>query len=235
MKGYSYTEENCAKACANGIEASYKDLSQVCGMIRYQNAQDAIAYLELASTGDVPVRFRKFSTNLGHRRELGGQKGRYPEKAACAVLKALNSAVANGKELGLGDEFKIAAISANKVQTLPRLASKGRWARSCLELSKIEIILRPIGAPKKDVMKGEKGKKDEKTEVNASKQPEAKEFKDAKGAPAQLSHTKDPAKAVPPSAPRHTEHKNELGKEQESQKRRTEPPHQHGENTKKTV
>jgi hypothetical protein len=43
MKGYSQDLENVARARAEGVEASYKDLSQVCGMIARQDTEIIIA------------------------------------------------------------------------------------------------------------------------------------------------------------------------------------------------
>lgn len=147
MKGYSQIpQEQSAKARVEGVNASYKDLSQVCGVIRDRNIDWAVVFLESAALGESPVFFRKHNKNLGHRRELGGRKGRYPEKAAQMVLKVLKSAIANSQILGLGDKLKIAVASANKKMTYPRMASKGRQARSYLETSRVEIILVPTSA-----------------------------------------------------------------------------------------
>lgn len=142
MKGYSQSfGENCASARLEGVNASFKDLVQVCGNIRLKKADWAISFLEKASEGEVPVLYRSYNKKLGHRRELGGRKGRYPKKAAKIVLKVLLSAIANGEVKGIGSEFVIKHACANKKMIMPRIASKGRWARSNLETSRIEIIV----------------------------------------------------------------------------------------------
>lgn len=74
MKGYSSeVPDNCARARVEGVNASYKDLSEVCGVIRNKKTDWAVSFLEKASEGTVPVRFRRHNRNLGHRRELGGR------------------------------------------------------------------------------------------------------------------------------------------------------------------
>ena len=98
MKGYSCEiPERCARARLEDVNASYKDLSEVCGVVRNKKTDWAIEFLDKASRGEVPVLFRRHNTKFGHRRELGGRKGRYPQKAAGLVLKAIKSAIANGK------------------------------------------------------------------------------------------------------------------------------------------
>jgi large subunit ribosomal protein L22 len=163
MKGYSQDLENVARARAEGVEASYKDLSQVCGMIARQDTGTALTLLELASTGVMPVPFKRFNKKLGHRRELGGQKGRYPMKAAVVVLKLLKSAIANGKVLGLGDKYQVVTASTNVKAIYPRMASKGRTARSNIVLSRVEVVLKPLSATPtpKEIKPKEVAKKEE--------------------------------------------------------------------------
>jgi len=145
MRGYSteFVPEEFASARLEGVDASYKDLSEVCGRIRRKDAGWAKTFLERAAAGEIPVLFKRHNKKLGHRRELGGKKGRYPWKAAKIVLKVLNSAVANGFAKGLGEGYVIFCAAANKKFTYPRMAPKGRTARSCYELARVEIVLKP--------------------------------------------------------------------------------------------
>jgi len=149
MKGYSLEiPENCASARLEGVNASYKDLAEVCGRIRNKNSAWAVSFLGKAAEGEVPVLYKRHNKNLGHRRELGGRKGRYPEKAARIVLKLLQSAMANGKVLGLGDEYTILAASATKKDIYPRMSPKGRRMRMSLQTSRVEIVLKGPEVPK---------------------------------------------------------------------------------------
>ncbi|MBI5228331.1 hypothetical protein HY988_07090 [Candidatus Micrarchaeota archaeon] len=173
MKGYTMAvPENCACARLEGVNASYKDLSEVCGRIQGKKSAWAMQFLELASNQEIPIMFKRHNKKLGHRRELGGQKGRYPHKAATFVLNALKSAIANGGVKGLGVEYTILSACANKTQALPRMASKGRSARSYLELSKIEVVLKPDEIPNKvEVTKPAKKTEDKKTEPSKQTEP----------------------------------------------------------------
>lgn len=167
MKGYSYqikeNYESYAAARVEGVDASYKDLTEVCGRIRELPVERAVFLLEKFETGELPVLYKSHNKRLGHRRELGGKKGRYPKKAAGLVLKVLRSALANAQSKGLIEPYILVHASANKKNIYPRMSSKGRRNTSNYETARIEIILR-----EKDIVKKEKVPK--KLEVSAQAQ-----------------------------------------------------------------
>jgi large subunit ribosomal protein L22 len=198
MKGYSieFDPKSCASARLEGVDASYKDLSEVCGRIRRKNSAWALVFLEKAAAMEIPVLYRTHNTKLGHRRELGGKQGRYPQKAAGIVLKVLESAIANGMAKGLGEGYTVHTATANKRFTYPRMAPKGRTARSYYELSRIEIILKPSATAPKGVEVKAPVKKEE------AKKPESKP--DAK---------KVEVKKAEPHASLPHEHKHDMEKE----------------------
>jgi len=211
------------------VNASTRDLVQVCSSIRGKKALWAVAYLEKAAEGEVAVLYRTHNSKLGHRRELGGRKGRYPEKAARFVLKALKSAMANAKVKGLGEDLTVAFAAANTKDIYPRLASKGRRARSNLVTSRIEIIVKGTGVPKG-------------VSVTPPKKADAPKVA-GKPKAAQMPATKEAVrpevKVVPPrdslkdeSIATH-EHKHETEKHSDDGRdNRPAIPHQHGEKTK---
>jgi large subunit ribosomal protein L22 len=176
MKGYSieFERENYPRARLEGVDASYKDLSEVCGRIRGKDAEWAKNFLSLVSAGKLPVLYKGHNKKLGHRRELGGKKGRYPKKAAAAVLKVLMSAIANGRSNGMGEKYKIVHAAANKKNIYGRVAPKGRWARSDYETSRIEIMLEPLEAIPKGVEVVPPQKEEPKKEAKAEKVKEEK-------------------------------------------------------------
>ena len=142
---YSYKFEKdvvVGKARLEDIDASYKDLVEVCSNIRGRETAKALALLEKAALGETPIRYRKYISHLGHRRELGGKPGRYPKKAAAFVLAALKSAIASAKSKGMSEDLKVAHVSANKKMTYPRMSPKGgKRSRSYLETARIEVVV----------------------------------------------------------------------------------------------
>lgn len=184
---YSYIiekgkEGDFARARVEGADASVKDLVEVCGSIRRRPVDEAIRFLEEAASGRRPVLFRSNSKKLGHRRELGGRKGRYPRKSARIVLDALRSALANAQQKGLSEELIVLHACANKKGRYMRYSSKGRRNVSALTTARIEIILREKeGAkkPRKEAPKPAPAAKPTEAEKEAPKKEEAKKEQEA--------------------------------------------------------
>ena len=121
---------------------------------------------------------------MGHRRELGGSKGRYPKKCAGIVLELLNSAIANAKMKNLGENLTIIHTSATVKARYPRMSPKGKKMRSAISTSRIEMILKGVAQPK--VEKVEKVA----TEKTVPSKEHAKEVK------ATSVHTAEPKKKL---------------------------------------
>jgi large subunit ribosomal protein L17e len=137
--GARMREEETAKAQQYNIDASYKDLCAVCSNMRGLTADEGVQYLE-AVLGGFPVLYKRWNKKLGHRKELGGRKGRYPVKSAKYVLLVLKNAIANASSKGL-DGLSIVHIQANKQAIYPRTQSKGRQFRANYETARVEVVL----------------------------------------------------------------------------------------------
>jgi len=161
--GARMREEEVAKAQQYNIDASYKDLCAVCSNMRGLTAEEGVQYLEAVLAG-FPVLYKRWNKHLGHRKELGGRKGRYPVKSAKYVLMVLRNAIANASSKGL-DNLTIVHIQANKQAIYPRLQSKGKQFHANYETARVEVVLA-----------GKKNEKllDEKKE-KAAKKEKAKE------------------------------------------------------------
>lgn len=177
-------EADFAKARVEGVNASYKDLAEVCGNIRRKGVDAAVALLEDAAGGRVPLRYRSHNTRMAHRKELMGQKGRWPVKAAGIVLKCLQSAIANARVKGLSEELIVAHACANKKETYMRYSSKGRRNISRLQTSRVEVVLK----------EKEEGKKKRVEEGKKKKAEEAKKPAKGEGAKAPVEGKKGEAK-----------------------------------------
>lgn len=179
--GYSYEireEADFAKARTEDVNASYKDLSQVCYNIRRKPAEAAVKLLEEAKAMKRPIRYRSNNTGMGHRKELQGQKGRWPVKCVGIVLKCLKSAIANAGEKGLSEDLIVVHASANKKRSHMRYASKGRRNVSKLETARVEIVLREKLESKKERV-AETTKKKAEAPAAPKAAPAEKELKPA--------------------------------------------------------
>jgi large subunit ribosomal protein L22 len=138
--GYNPKDKQIARALLRGVNASYKDLAEVCRNVRGKDTQDAIEFLNLALQKKKAIYFARHNKRKGHRKELGGKKGGWPIKSIKIVLELIKNASANATKLGLS-ETKIAHISANKYQIYPRLSPKGRRIRHDLETAILQVVL----------------------------------------------------------------------------------------------
>ncbi|MEM3399666.1 MAG: 50S ribosomal protein L22 [Candidatus Micrarchaeia archaeon] len=160
--GYSYkTNGLCAKAQLYDIDASFKDLSQVCSAIKGKPTDVALKFLNDVKKMEKPVVYRKFNKKLGHRSELGGKKGRYPKKAAGIVLQVLKNAIANAEFMGIVHPY-VKHACANKQSIFYRIAPKGRLMRSNYETARVEIILEEMPEDMLKKLEAKKTKKQEK-------------------------------------------------------------------------
>jgi len=184
------TKPRIARARLTGINASYKDLCEVCRNVRGKDTEWALTFLEEASVGDKAIYFVRHCKGKGHRRELGGKKGGWPVKSVKFVLSVLQSAAANATKLGLGNT-KVSHIIANKQEMFPRMSPKGRRIRQDFETAFIEIVLEEVQqkaeAPKKDETKAAMPKTEVKA-TDAAKKDEPKT--DASTTPAKKSEPK---------------------------------------------
>jgi len=143
MKSYSFKEEgNFAYARIEGVDGSFKDLAEVCGRIQGMTTDRALILLEKFKSMELPVLYKRRNKYLGSRRELGGKKGRYPQKAAGIVLKAMKSAISNAKIKGMDEPYLIVHMCANRKHNYPRLAAKGRRNRQDYETARVEVVLK---------------------------------------------------------------------------------------------
>jgi len=171
---YQFNKDEIGKlafARRESINASFKDLANVCANIRYRDANKAVEFLEQAAKGKRAIRYFDHNKKRGHLREVGSKKGGYPKKAAKIVLEVLKNAIANAQFKGLG-ECKIVHAVANKQEIYRRLSPKGRRIRHDLETAFVEIVLREKIIP--DAKKEQKDKKDKTKQEQKKQQPQEK-------------------------------------------------------------
>ena len=149
MSNYAYQPEPNAKTASarvDNINASFKDLANVCSNIRGRRADKALVFLDEACEKKRPVRYFNYNKRRGHLSELGGKKGGWPAKSCKIVRDVLKNAMANAESKGLGD-CKVAHIQANKQMVYGRMSPKGRRIRHDLETAFVEIVLRELQIP----------------------------------------------------------------------------------------
>lgn len=120
---YSQKEDEAKVARAQGydMDISYKDLANICTAIRGKTVDKARRILQDAIDLKMPIAYHQFNTGLGHRSQLGGQKGRYPKKECKAMQGILENAIANARTKGFDESILIVKqVAAYKQNVLPR-------------------------------------------------------------------------------------------------------------------
>ncbi|MCK4319517.1 50S ribosomal protein L22 [Candidatus Micrarchaeota archaeon] len=216
---YSYKIDNpkeLAFARVEGVDASFKDLAEVCTNIRRKPLEAALDLLEKASKGKVAIRYRRHNKKLGHRRELGGKKGRYPKKAAGIVLKLLKSAESNAMQKGLMADLYVIHACANKKHAHIRYAPKGRRNIQQYVTSRVEIILKERESKEKKPEEKSKSIKEKELPKELPKEV-PKESKELKPTPDRQSEEKKEESKVK-EEPKEKAKKPELTKEKSGEK-----------------
>lgn len=147
MKGYTmYADPDVtAKAIGKELPISPKFSREICGMIRGRNVNDAMRMLGEVIELKRAVPLKRFNKRVSHKPGVG--PGRYPQKAANAILQVLQSAVANAEYKGLETEsMVISTISASLGRAqqgfMPR--AHGRATQWNQQLVNIEVVLEEV-------------------------------------------------------------------------------------------
>lgn len=143
--GYSARiEEPCARALGKEIRVSPKHAMEVCRAIRGMKLGTAKRYLEEVTAEKRPVPFKRHRKKVAHTRG-GIESGRFPVKAARAILEVLKNAEANATYKGLDvEKLRVVHASAQKGITIPGFLPRA-FARATpfnKPLTNVEIILK---------------------------------------------------------------------------------------------
>ncbi|MCI5866637.1 MAG: 50S ribosomal protein L22 [Methanosphaera sp.] len=145
---YSYqakADEKIAKASGHNLKISPKHSVEICRSIRNMYLEDAKAFLEDVIAKKAVVPFKRHNKKVGHRSDLKGwPSGRYPVKAAAAILKVLENAEANAENMELDVEnLKLVHASANRGVIIRGWTPRafGRASPSNTPTTHIQIVL----------------------------------------------------------------------------------------------
>ena len=142
---YSYQakpDEKIAKASGHSLKISPKHSVEICRTIRNMYLEDAKAFLEDVIAKKTVVPFKRHNKKVGHRGDLQGwPSGRYPVKAAKAILKVLENAEANAENADLDVEnLKLVHASANR-GVIIRGWTPRAFGRASPSTTHIQIVL----------------------------------------------------------------------------------------------
>ena len=147
MKGYTATADpdTSAKAIGKEMPISPKFTREICGMVRGMKVNKAIDTLEGVIALETPVPLKRYNKRVSHKQGVG--PGRYPKKAAAAVLGVIKSAVANAEYKGLNtDEMVIRTITASRGRVTPGHMARahGRATEWNQDPVNLEVIIEEV-------------------------------------------------------------------------------------------
>ena len=147
MKGYTATADpdTSAKAIGKEMPISPKFTREICGMVRGMKVNKAIDTLEGVIALETPVPLKRYNKRVSHKQGVG--PGRYPKKAAAAVLGVIKSAVANAEYKGLNtDDMVVRTITASRGRVTPGHMARahGRATEWNQDTVNLEVIIEEV-------------------------------------------------------------------------------------------
>jgi large subunit ribosomal protein L22 len=137
-----------SRAMGMELHISPKAAREICRTLRGMRANLARDYLEDVIALKRPVPFKRYGRNVAHKHGLvGADAGRYPQKAAKAVLVVLDNALANAEYKGMeSDRMRIFHAGTKKGRTIrgwmPR--AMGRATPKNTETVSVEMVLSEV-------------------------------------------------------------------------------------------
>jgi large subunit ribosomal protein L22 len=145
MAGYTvsdYDPDVSSRALMIEEDISPKHAVEICRAIRGMMVEDALDFLDDVIDLKTPVPFRRYNKRVAHQKGVG--PGRFPEKAARTIKKAIESAKNNAEFDGKdASNMYISTISASRGRVtegyIPR--AHGRSTQFNHETVNIEVVL----------------------------------------------------------------------------------------------
>lgn len=174
MVNYStkkFDKEHMAKVMGRNLSMSLKQTVEVCNFIRCKSINDAKVILKRVSEKKIAVPFKRFNSDLGHKK-MGGA-GRFPVKVSMELIKLLEAVEANAQFKGLNTaNLTIKHICAHKGSKVWHF---GRKRRRQMKRTNVEVIVEE--KIKKETTKEQKKDVKEERKKEAKKVGKKKEEK----------------------------------------------------------
>lgn len=144
MAGYTaeFDPDVSSRALMIEEDISPKHAVEVCRAVRGMMVEDALEFLDDVIALKTPVPFKRYNKRVPHRKGIG--PGRFPEKAARTIKKAIESAKSNAEFDGKDtDSMYISTVSASRGRVTEGYIARaqGRSTPFNHETVNIEIII----------------------------------------------------------------------------------------------
>ncbi len=149
---YSYqnfNKEVMARAFAQNSTISLKKTVETAKFINGKKVSTVINFLGRVEEKEAVVPYRRYNTEMAHRRGKGIDTGGYPVKVATEILRLVKSAQKNAIEQEISGELYLLSISARKGTNRYHA---GRYSGRKMKSTNLEVIV-GIKEKKKEVKK----------------------------------------------------------------------------------
>jgi len=133
----SFNKENMARGMIKSAPVSTKHCIEICNSIRGRNTVFAKELLRDIIAIKKPLKFMRFTGGVGHKK--GMASGRYPVKAAKAVLGLIESVEANAQSKGLNSSNLVIVHTCSHLGT--RQWRYGRQRRRMMKRTHAEVVV----------------------------------------------------------------------------------------------
>ena len=137
--------ETTSKAIGKEMRVSPKHCREVCKMLKGMKVDRAREYLKGIADKKTPVPYSRYKMFLSPK--AGSGPGRYPQKAAKAILGVINSAHSNAEYKGLDADnmrIKVACAHRGRIQKAYMPRAYGRSTPWNEQTTSIEIVLEEV-------------------------------------------------------------------------------------------
>jgi len=137
--------ETTSRAIGKELSVSPKHCREVLKMLPGMKVEDAKKYLKGVIDIETPVPYTRFKMFLNPKPKVG--PGRYPKKAAKAILRVLESAQSNAEYKGLEADdmrIKVACASRGRIEKSYMPRAQGRSTPWNEQTTNIEIVLEEV-------------------------------------------------------------------------------------------
>jgi large subunit ribosomal protein L22 len=137
--------DRTAVASGRELRISPKAAREICRTIRGMKLDKARSLLLEVIEGRTPIPYKRHRRKMGHRRGLQGwDAGRFPEKAASAILGILDSVESNAEYKGLSiDDLRIIHAATQRARKIRKYIPRafGRSSPYFDELTHVEVVV----------------------------------------------------------------------------------------------
>lgn len=149
-----FNKETMARASSTNVHISLKKATETAKFLKNKKVSSVIKFLEAVIVEKAVVPFRKYNSEMPHKRGKGIAAGGYPVKVAQEFLKLIKSAEKNANEQEIADELYVISVSVRKGA---QRYHNGRHFGRKMKSTNVEVI---VGIKeKKKTVKNEGSKK----------------------------------------------------------------------------